>query len=58
VKINPDQIEQFNEEGTESLSELGLNFACRHCHNEEGDASPKTDEELTAAATGIHTPSE
>ena len=57
MKINPNQIEQFNEEGTASLSELGLNFACRQCHNGI-DTSEKTDEELTAAATGIHTPAE
>jgi len=58
MKIDPDQIEQFNEEGNESLSELGLNFVCRHCHVEGGVASPKSDEELISVATGIHTPAE
>jgi hypothetical protein len=57
MKINPNQIEQFNEDGTASLSELGLDFACRQCHNGI-DTSEKTDEELTSAATGIHTPAE
>lgn len=56
MAIDPNQIEQFNEEGTQSLSQLGLNFACRHCHVEGGKASPKTDAELTDAATGIHQP--
>jgi hypothetical protein len=56
MKINPNQIGQFNEDGSESLSELGLNFTCRHCHVEGGDASPKTDEELIEAATDIHQP--
>jgi hypothetical protein len=56
MKINPDQIEQFNEDGSQSLSELGLNFACRHCHVDGGEASPKTDEELIDAANGMHMP--
>ena len=56
MKINPNQIEQFNEEGTLSLSELGLNFVCRHCHVEGGVASPKSDEELIDAANGMHEP--
>jgi hypothetical protein len=36
-----------------ALSQLGLNFACRHCHIEDGEASPKTDEELMEAANDI-----
>ena len=58
MKINPNQIEQFNEDGSESLSDLGLNFVCRHCHVEDGQASPKTDEELIQAANGMHDPAE
>jgi len=54
MAINPNQIEQFTEDGSEALSEIGLNFACRQCHNEQGIASLKSDEELTGAATGIH----
>ncbi|MDX1616462.1 MAG: multiheme c-type cytochrome [Candidatus Promineifilaceae bacterium] len=54
MAIDPNQIEQFTDDGTEALSQVGLNFACRHCHVEGGDASPKTDEELIQAATGIH----
>jgi hypothetical protein len=56
MAIDPNQIEQFNEDGTLALSQLGLNFACRHCHIEDGKASPKTDEELMDAANGIHDP--
>ncbi len=56
MAIDPNQIEQFNEEGTVALSQLGLNFVCRHCHSEGGDASPKSDEELIKAANGIHNP--
>jgi hypothetical protein len=56
MAINPNQIEQFTEDGSQALSELGLNFACRQCHNEQGIASPKSDEELTGAAAGIHEP--
>jgi hypothetical protein len=52
--IDPDQIGQFSEDGTEALSQIGLDFACRHCHVEGGIAPPLTDEELTELATGYH----
>jgi len=51
--IDPTQIEQFSEDGTVALSQIGLNFACRHCHG-AGFGTPKTDEELIAGATGYH----
>lgn len=64
MAIDPTQIEQFVApagEGEEAesqgpqvvLPQIGLNFACRHCHG-SGFGSPKTDEELIAAATGYH----
>jgi hypothetical protein len=53
MSINPNQIEQFNEEGTEPLPEIGLNFACRQCHNDQL-ANIKTDEVLIEAANGYH----
>ncbi len=56
MRINPLQIEQFNEDGSASLSEIGLNFACRHCHGVT--ASEKTDEELIEKAVDYHTPPE
>jgi hypothetical protein len=52
--INPFQIEQFSEDGSVALSEIGLNFACRHCHRDGGPASVKTDEELINQAVGYH----
>jgi hypothetical protein len=54
MAIDPDQIEQFTEDGSQALSQLGLDFACRQCHNESGLASPKSDAELQEAARGIH----
>jgi hypothetical protein len=57
MAIDPNQIDQFNEDGSLALSQLGLNFSCRHCHVEGGRAAPKTDAELIDAATGIHEPS-
>jgi hypothetical protein len=54
MAIDPEQIEQFTEDGTVALSQIGLNFACRHCHVEGGSATPKTDEELIEKATGYH----
>ena len=60
VAIDSSQIEQFetitSEDGSEAqiaLPQIGLNFACRQCHG-SGRGSPKTDEELVAAATGYH----
>ncbi len=60
MAIDPTQIEQFetvtNQDGSETqvvYSQIGLNFACRHCHG-SGLGSPKTDEELIENATGYH----
>jgi hypothetical protein len=54
MAIDPDQDGQFTEDGSEALSQLSLDFACRHCHVEGGTAAPKTDEELIERATGYH----
>ena len=59
VAIDPFQIEQFveSEDGqTISRPQISLNFACRHCHNPEGLALPKTDEELLQTAADYHVP--
>jgi predicted CXXCH cytochrome family protein len=58
MAIDPQQVGQFVEveEETVALSQLSLDFACRHCHNENGAAKVKTDEELIEMATGYHTP--
>ncbi len=56
MAIDPAQIGQFSEDGSTALSQLSLDFACRHCHNEDGNARAKTDEELSDMATGYHTP--
>ena len=56
MAIDPNQIGQFTEDGTTALSQLGLNFACRSCHNPDGTATNVTDEELQAGANGYHTP--
>ena len=61
MAIDPTQIVQTetvtNTEGTQAneivLSQIGLDMACRHCHG-GGLGTPKTDEELIAAATGYH----
>jgi hypothetical protein len=53
TSINPNQIDQF--EDGEILPQLGLNFSCRHCHNADGIADERSDEELSGAANGYHT---
>lgn len=54
MAIDPEQIGQFSEDGSVALSQLGLDFACRHCHVEGGSAMPKTDEELIEKAIDYH----
>ena len=54
MAIDPFQIDQFTEDGSTALSQIGLNFACRHCHVEGGTASVRTDEELIDKALGYH----
>jgi len=54
MAINPTQIGQFSEDGSEALSQLGLDFACRSCHVEGGSATVKTDEELIDKSFGYH----
>lgn len=54
MAIDPDQIGQFTEDGSVALSELGLDFACRHCHVAGGQATAKTDAQLTERAFGYH----
>ena len=60
MAIDSTQINQFmniidanGQEKTVSLSQIGLDFACRHCHG-GGLSSPKTDEELMQVANGYH----
>ena len=54
MAIDPDQAGQFTEDGKFALSQISLDFACRHCHVEGGKATPKTDEQLRERATGYH----
>lgn len=54
MAIDPNQVGQFTEDGTQSLSQISLDFACRHCHLPETSLA-KTDEELISAANGYHT---
>lgn len=56
VTIDPQQIGQFTEDGT-ALPQIGLDFACRQCHNDAGGIGPVLDDAtLIENATGIHTP--
>ena len=55
MAIDPNQIGQFSEDGKSALSQISLDYACRHCHV-EGKGFPKTDDELKATASGYHNP--
>jgi len=50
MAIDPNQIGQFSEDGSVALSQLSLDFACRSCHNPDGNAREKTDAELIEMA--------
>ncbi len=52
--INPAAISQFNDDGTESMPYIALDFACRGCHTDEGRGGALPDEQLIEAATGYH----
>ena len=53
MAIDPFQVGQFTEDGSASLSQISLDFACRHCHV-PGSAVEKTNEELIESAVGYH----
>jgi hypothetical protein len=53
MAIDPNQIGQFSEDGTTALPQIGLDYACRHCHI-QGKGFPRTDDELKAGANGYH----
>lgn len=53
MAIDPNQFGQFSEDGKTALSQLGLDFACRHCHVPDGPLA-KTDDQLKAMANGYH----
>lgn len=54
MAINPFSTAQFDEEGNVAKPYLSLDFACRSCHNEDGDGGDLTDEQLVEAAVGYH----
>lgn len=54
MAIDPNQLGQFSGDGKTALSQLGLDFACRHCHIPDGPLA-KTDDQLKVMANGYHT---
>ena len=52
--IDPEATSQFSEDGSEAISQVTLDFACKSCHRDGGSATVKTDEELKAEAIGYH----
>jgi len=56
VVINPTQMDQFAADGT-ILPQIGLDYACRQCHNGELGIGPNLpDSALLGAAQGYHEP--
>jgi hypothetical protein len=56
MAIDPDALTSLSEDGKTAKSQIGLDFACKHCHVQGGQASVKADDQLKAAAKGYHTP--
>jgi len=54
MAIDSTQLTTFSADGTLSSGQIGLDFACRHCHI-PGTALAKTDDELLLKAGEIHT---
>jgi len=54
MAIDPDQIGQFSEDGKTALSQISLNFACRSCHVEGGQAPDLSDGTLLGTADDYH----
>jgi hypothetical protein len=55
MAIDPSQVTTFAEDGTLVSGQIGLEYACKHCHL-PGSGLEKSDEELIQTATGYHTP--
>jgi hypothetical protein len=55
MAIDPALLSTFNEDGTLATGQVGLDFACKHCHG-GGMATVKSDDQLQATAQGYHTP--
>ncbi|MHC4533091.1 MAG: multiheme c-type cytochrome [Planctomycetota bacterium] len=54
MAIDPTQVNQFTEDGKFTLSQIGLDFACKSCHVEDGMAVVYTDRELKEMAYNYH----
>jgi len=55
MAIDPTQIDTFDEDGSLVSGQVGLDFACKHCHI-PGSGFEKADEALIDMAVGIHVP--
>lgn len=53
MAIDPDQVGQFSEDGTVALSQISLDFACKHCHT-PGIDTEISQETLVNKAIGYH----
>lgn len=54
MAIDPTQASQFTEDRKFTLSQIGLDFACRNCHVEDGIAMNYTDALLKNVAYNYH----
>jgi hypothetical protein len=53
MAIDPNQIKQYNTDGSLATIQIALDTACRHCHT-EGKLKTLTDTELIKAASDYH----
>ncbi len=54
MAIDPDSLTSLSADGKTANSQIGLDFACKHCHVQGGKASAKSDEQLKALARNYH----
>jgi hypothetical protein len=54
MAIDPDSLASLSADGKTANSQIGLDFACKHCHVQGGKASVQTDEQLRSLARNYH----
>ena len=58
MAINPVALTSVDDKGAWAGAYLGIDFACKGCHNADGRGDALTDEQLLEAAKGYHDPAQ
>lgn len=58
MTINPAALSSVDAKGAWAGAYLGIDFACKECHNADGRGATLTDDQLLEAAKGYHDPAQ